>query len=110
MSDKLILENVIGRSSVRLFGWGRDSVVASNIAGSTDKSKHPSYNKLVDELETMKREHEVMKQILIKKNIMPPPLSTSLGRSHGDTSECGTSNHTQSGQTQDENIDIYDDM
>nr|KAJ0222694.1 hypothetical protein LSAT_V11C200088580 [Lactuca sativa] len=63
--------------------------------------------KYVDELETMKREHEVTKQILIEKNIMPHPLSTSSGRSHGDTFECGTSNHTQSGQSHDENIDIY---
>nr|KAJ0197029.1 hypothetical protein LSAT_V11C700367610 [Lactuca sativa] len=88
MSEKLILEKVLGRSSVRLFGWGRDPVVVGNIAGSTEKSKHPSYDELVDELETMKREHEAMKQILIKKNIRPPPLSTSSGRSHGDTSEC----------------------
>nr|KAJ0197338.1 hypothetical protein LSAT_V11C700377150 [Lactuca sativa] len=46
--------------------------------------KHLSYDELVDELETMKREHEVMKEILIEKNIMPPPLSTSSGRSHGN--------------------------
>ncbi|CAI9276017.1 unnamed protein product [Lactuca saligna] len=110
MIDRLILEKVLGRSSICLFGWGRDPVVAGNIVGSTEKSKCPSYDELVDELETIKREHEAMKQILIEKNIMPPPLSTSSGRSHGDTSECGTSNHTHSGQSHDENMDIYDDM
>nr|KAJ0224102.1 hypothetical protein LSAT_V11C200069020 [Lactuca sativa] len=69
MSDKLILEKVLGRSSVRLLGWGRDPVVAGNIAGSIEKSKCPSYDELVDELETMKGEHDAMKQILIQKNI-----------------------------------------
>ncbi|CAI9284850.1 unnamed protein product [Lactuca saligna] len=90
MIDKLILKKVLGGSSVRLFGWGHDHVVIGNTAGSSKKSKCHSYDDLLDELETMKREHAAMKQILIEKNIMPPTLSTSSGRSHGDTSKCGT--------------------
>ena len=104
MSDKLILEKVLGRSSVRLFGWGRDPLVDGNTSRSSKKSKRPTYDEVVDELETLKGKYATMEKILIEKNIMPP---------HGDTSEFGTSNHTPSGQSRDdfsENFDRYDDM
>ncbi|KAK9051006.1 hypothetical protein SSX86_027631 [Deinandra increscens subsp. villosa] len=87
MSDKLILEEVLGRSSVRLHGWGRDPTITSTM-GTSQKIKRPTYGELVDELETLKGKCAVMEQILIEKNIMPPPRSTS-GPSQGDTSECG---------------------
>ncbi|KAI3819843.1 hypothetical protein L1987_13695 [Smallanthus sonchifolius] len=54
MSDKSILEKVFGRSSVRLQGWGRDPASASNTMGTTQKSKCPTFEELVNELETLK--------------------------------------------------------
>jgi hypothetical protein len=85
MSDKSILEKVLGRSSIRLHGWGRDPVNANNTTGTTQKSKRPTYDEVVDELETLKGNYEIIKQALIENNIMPPPPSTS-GTSLGDTS------------------------
>lgn len=54
MSDKLILDKVHEQSYVRLFWWGRDLVVAGNTTGSSRNTKRPSYDELVDQLETMK--------------------------------------------------------
>ncbi|KAK1431944.1 hypothetical protein QVD17_08759 [Tagetes erecta] len=48
MSDKSIIEKVLGRNSVRLNGWGRDPVIASNTPGITQNSKRPTYDELVD--------------------------------------------------------------
>ncbi|KAI3717301.1 hypothetical protein L1987_68841 [Smallanthus sonchifolius] len=86
MSDKSILEKVLGRSSVHLNWWGRDLVIASNTMGTTQKSKCPTYDKVVNELETLKAKWASMEEILIEKNIMPPPPKTS-GTSQGDTLE-----------------------
>ncbi|KAL4585273.1 hypothetical protein LXL04_009889 [Taraxacum kok-saghyz] len=119
MSDKLIMEKVLGRSSVRLFGWGRDPVVAGNTASSSNNSKRPTYDELVDELgilkeknATMEQKYATMEQLLIEKNIMTPPVSTSSGRSHNGTFDCGASNHTQSGQSRedfsDDIVDTYE--
>ena len=119
MSDKLIMEKVLGRSSVRLFGWGRDPVVAGNTASSSNNSKRPTYDELVDELgilkeknATMEQKYAAMEQLLIEKNIMTPPVSTSSARSHNGTFDCGTSYHTQSGQSRedfsDDIVDTYE--
>ncbi|KAL8226027.1 hypothetical protein R6Q57_018584 [Mikania cordata] len=37
MSDKLILEKVLGRRSVHLHGWGRDPTIGSNTTGANQK-------------------------------------------------------------------------
>ncbi|KAL8267725.1 hypothetical protein R6Q59_001523 [Mikania micrantha] len=52
-----------------------------------NKSKHPTYNKLVDEVETLKETCATMQQILIEKNIMSP-LPKTRGPSQDDTSQC----------------------
>ncbi|KAL8249714.1 hypothetical protein R6Q59_006582 [Mikania micrantha] len=54
MSDKSILEKVLGRSFIRFHGWGRDPTICSNATGTNQKSKHITYNELVDEVETLK--------------------------------------------------------
>ncbi|KAK1415276.1 hypothetical protein QVD17_31054 [Tagetes erecta] len=94
MSDKSIIEKVLGRNSVRLNGWGRDPVIASNTPGMTQNSKRPTYDELVDTIIKVNGRCEIMEQALIEKNIMPPPsiagasqVDTS-GASQGDTFEC----------------------
>jgi hypothetical protein len=84
MSDKLILEKVLGRKSVRLNGWGRDPAT-SHTNGTTNKSKRPTYDELVDELETLKGMCATMKQALIDNNIMPQP--STPGASQVNASE-----------------------
>ncbi|XP_076904199.1 uncharacterized protein LOC143559547 [Bidens hawaiensis] len=88
MSDKSIIENILGRSSVRLHGWGRDPVIGSNTMGTTQKSKRLTYEELVDALETIKDKCATMEQTLIEHNIMAPPSNTS-GTSHGHILEHG---------------------
>ncbi|MFS8025808.1 hypothetical protein Hanom_Chr16g01479481 [Helianthus anomalus] len=43
MSDKSIIETVLGRSSLRLHGWGRDLVSSSSTTCATKKSKLLAY-------------------------------------------------------------------
>ncbi|KAI3805060.1 hypothetical protein L1987_27082 [Smallanthus sonchifolius] len=62
MSDKSILEKVLGRSSVRLHGSGRDPAIASNTMCTTQKSKCTTYDELVNELETLKGKCELWKK------------------------------------------------
>ncbi|KAL8215936.1 hypothetical protein R6Q57_022773 [Mikania cordata] len=83
MSDKLILEKVLGRSTVRLHGWGRDPSICSNTTCTNQKLKHPTYNELVNEVETLKETYAIMQQILVEKNLMAP----LPGPSQDDTSE-----------------------
>ncbi|KAL8245678.1 hypothetical protein R6Q59_006894 [Mikania micrantha] len=72
MSDKLILEKVLGRSSVRLHDWGRDPSICSNNTCTNQKLKHHTYNELVNEVETLKETFAIMQQILVEKNLMSP--------------------------------------
>ncbi|KAL8249935.1 hypothetical protein R6Q59_006803 [Mikania micrantha] len=83
MSDKLILEKVLGRSFVRLHGWGRDPSTCSNTTCTNEKLKHSTYNELVNEVETLKETCAIMQQILVEKNLMSP----LPGPSQDDTSE-----------------------
>ncbi|CAI9294513.1 unnamed protein product [Lactuca saligna] len=101
MSDKSILEKVLGRSFVRLSGWGRDPVVISNTTGTNRNSNHPTYDELVDDTQNLKR-CAIMEQLLIEKNIMPPPSSTSPRLSEGDTSDFDTSTHSGHGKSHGE--------
>ncbi|XP_042752338.1 uncharacterized protein LOC111906175 [Lactuca sativa] len=102
MSDNSILEKVLGRSSVRLSGWGRDPVVISNTTGTNKNSNHPTYDELVDDTQNLKRRCAIMERLLIEKNIMPPPSSTSPRLSEGDTSDFDTSTHSGHGQSHGE--------
>ncbi|KAL8244059.1 hypothetical protein R6Q59_010317 [Mikania micrantha] len=83
LSDKLILEKVLGRSSVRLHGWGRDPSICSNTTCTNQKLEHPTYNELLNEVETLKETCAIMQQILVEKNLMSP----SPGPSQDDTSK-----------------------
>ncbi|KAL8251470.1 hypothetical protein R6Q59_035163 [Mikania micrantha] len=74
MSDKSILEN------------GHDPNICSNFTNISKKSKHPTYNELVDEVETLKETCATMQQILIEKNLMAP-LPKTRGPSQNDTLE-----------------------
>lgn len=74
MSDKMILEKVLGRKSVRLNGWGRDPVTSHTNGGTSVRtSKRPKYDELVDEVETLKGMCANLTQALIDKKIMPQP-------------------------------------
>ncbi|KAK1429855.1 hypothetical protein QVD17_12128 [Tagetes erecta] len=84
MSDKSIIEKVLGRNSVRLHGWGRDPVIASNIVGMNQNSKRPTYDELVDTIKKLNGRCAYMEQALIENNIMRPP--SIIGASEGDTS------------------------
>ncbi|KAJ0863126.1 hypothetical protein HanPSC8_Chr12g0526271 [Helianthus annuus] len=93
MSDKSNIETVLGISSVRLHGWGRDPVSSSSTMGATKKSKClayedlvDAYDELVEELGTMKGKCAIMEQALIENNIMPRP-SSILEQSQCDTLE-----------------------
>ncbi|KAL8252294.1 hypothetical protein R6Q59_035987 [Mikania micrantha] len=83
LSDKLILEMVLGQSFVRLHGWGRDPTICSNTTCTNQKLKHPTCNELVNEVETLKETCEIMQKILLEKNLMSP----LPGPSQDDTSE-----------------------
>ena len=81
MTDKEILEKVLGRQSVRLFGWGR-SPSTSQTACTSEDPKRPSYDELMEQVNKYKSEvnelrgnMDLMLEALIAKNIMPPPPS-----------------------------------
>ncbi|KAL5568138.1 hypothetical protein UlMin_024713 [Ulmus minor] len=78
MTDKEILERVLGRQSVRLFGWGR-SPSTSEATYTSDESGRPTYDQLVEDLNKYKSRFEelegdvdMMRQVLISKNLLPP--------------------------------------
>lgn len=85
LSDKDIMERVLGRYSVQLRGWGRS---VSNAIGNQDHNtsvepNFPSYQEILEQLnEANKRVREVV-DILRHNNLMPPP-STPL--THEDSS------------------------
>ncbi|PON91089.1 hypothetical protein TorRG33x02_131200, partial [Trema orientale] len=78
MTDKDILEKVLGRQSVRLFGWGR-SPSTSDATCTSEESGRPTYAQLLEDLniykfrfQELEGDVELMRQALISKNIMPP--------------------------------------
>ena len=80
MTDKKILERVLGQQSVRLFGWAR-SLSTSTATLSSEESSRPTYDELVEDLNKYKSRFEelegdvdMMRQVLISKNLMPPSL------------------------------------
>lgn len=86
MSDKSILEKVLGRSSVRLHGWGRDPTTARS--DTNRNSYRPSYNEVVDDLESLKKKCTLLQQVLIDNNLMPPSATTEASQQNQcDTSE-----------------------
>ena len=88
MTDKDILEKVLGRQSVRLFGWGR-SPSTSGTTCTSEESSRPTYNQLVEDLNQYKslfREIQgdvnMLRQVLIEKNIMSPPSTPHIPSDH----------------------------
>lgn len=74
LSDKDIMETVLGRRSVYLRGWGRSvSGTINNSDNGTTEPNQPSYQEIVQQLnEANNRLHEVF-DILRHNNLMPPP-------------------------------------
>ncbi|XP_052206195.1 uncharacterized protein LOC127810657 [Diospyros lotus] len=88
MTDKDILEKVLGRQSVRLFGWGR-SPSTSGTTCTSEESSRPTYKQLVDDLNRYKSlfqelqgDVNMLRQVLIEKNIMPPPSTAHVPSDH----------------------------
>lgn len=101
MTDKVIMEKVLGRHSNRLCGWGR-SASKSQKTTHNEGSGRPTYAQALAELEKVKennaeanRELEarkddvsMLRQQLIDANILP---RTSAIRAPSDSSRGGTS-------------------
>jgi len=84
MSDKSILEKVLGRSSNRLNGWGRDPTFgSSNTNRHLDRTK---YDDLKDEVESLKNTCSFLQKILSDNNLTPT-LTTRTESSQLDTLE-----------------------
>lgn len=72
MSDKEILEAVLGRHSVYLRGWGRSSGTTNNKShGTTIESDHPSYQELVQRLNEANNRLDEVVNVLCQNNLMP---------------------------------------
>ena len=79
LSDKEIMERVLGRHSVRLSGWGR-STTSSTATSDSGRTRRPTYEELAEQLNTTRQQlHEVVegldecRQVLRQHNLMPPP-------------------------------------
>ncbi|KAK1357569.1 hypothetical protein POM88_050825 [Heracleum sosnowskyi] len=74
MSDKEIMETVLGRHSVYLRGWGRSSGTTNNETdGTTIKSNQPSYEELVQRLNEATNRLDEVVNVLCRNNLMPQP-------------------------------------
>lgn len=75
MSDKEILEAVLGRHSVYLRGWGRSSGTTNNnkAHGTTIESDQPSYQELVHRLNEANNRLDEVVNVLCQNNLMPQP-------------------------------------
>ncbi|CAH9076445.1 unnamed protein product, partial [Cuscuta europaea] len=69
LTHKQILEKVLGRESVRLFGWGRSS---SENKKRKDDSNVPIYTELLNHVGELQSTVGMMQKLLIEKNILPP--------------------------------------
>ena len=83
MSDKDIMERILGRSSAHLKGWGRSfSSTTSTSQRNPTESNKPTYDELaqrLDEannrLDSTNDQLSIVVEILRKNNMMPPPPS-----------------------------------
>ncbi|KAM6547717.1 hypothetical protein CsatB_019393 [Cannabis sativa] len=75
MSDKEILEQVLGRHFVRLFGRGRSPNISETTSTSSDPDR-PSYSQLMELYLDLRGELDTMRQTLIAKEIMLPSTNT----------------------------------
>lgn len=72
MSDKEIMEAVLGRHSVYLRGWGRSSCTTNNKGhGTTTESNQPSYQELAQQLSEANNRLDEVFDILRQNNLMP---------------------------------------
>lgn len=78
MSDKEIMERVLGRHSVYLRGWGRSTDTTNNPRhGTTSESNQPSYHELVQQLNEANYRLDEVVNILRQNNLMPQPSPTN---------------------------------
>ncbi|CAH9139910.1 unnamed protein product [Cuscuta epithymum] len=108
LTDKQILEKVLGRESVRLFGWGRSPTESKRSKGD---SNIPTYTQLLDRVGEHSGTVEMMKKLLIEKNIMPPmshvPSDNCSGALYRGSSSDGRAQHVGS---YEDSTSEYDDI
>lgn len=78
MSDKKIMERVLGRKSVYLRGWGR-SPNTNDIPGAcaSTKTNQPSYQELLQKFNDATTRLDEVFSILRQKNLMPATSGTN---------------------------------
>ncbi|KAF4384793.1 hypothetical protein G4B88_000189 [Cannabis sativa] len=68
-------DTVLGRHSVRLFGWGRSPNISETTSTSSDPDR-PSYSRLMELYLDLRGQLDTMRQALIAKEIMLPSTNT----------------------------------
>ena len=77
LSDKEIMERVLGRDSVYLRGWGRSSTVTTSTSHRENiVSNQPTYEKLFEHLNATNEQLGVVGDIL-RRNDLVAPLPTN---------------------------------
>ncbi|KAL8090873.1 hypothetical protein AgCh_040083 [Apium graveolens] len=79
MSDKEIMEAVLGRDFVHLRGWGRSGGKTNKRAcGTTIESNQPSYQELVQQLNEANNRLDEVINVLRQNNLMAPPKTSPI--------------------------------
>ena len=74
LSDKEIMERVLGRDSVYLRGWGRSSTVTTSTSHRENiVSNQPTYDELLERLNATNEQLSEVVDILRRNNLMAPP-------------------------------------
>ena len=85
LSDKEIMEAVLGRHSIYLRGWGRSSSTTNNKGHeTTTESTQPSYQELVEQLNEANNRLDEVVDILRQNNLMPQPKTSPTKASDAD--------------------------
>ncbi|XP_063944594.1 uncharacterized protein LOC108203730 [Daucus carota subsp. sativus] len=77
LSDKEIMEAVLGRHSVYLRGWGRSSKTNNEGHQTTTESTQPSYQELVEQLNDANNRLDEVVSVLRQNNLMLQPKTSS---------------------------------
>ncbi|KAK1364081.1 hypothetical protein POM88_039642 [Heracleum sosnowskyi] len=81
MSDKEIMEAVLGRHSVYLQGWGRSSGTTNNKTdGTTTKSNQLSYQELVQRVNEANSRLDQVVNVLCQNSLMAQPKSSPTNK------------------------------
>lgn len=88
MSDKEIMEAVLGRNSVYLRGWGRSSCKTDHRGCRTfAEPDQPSYQQLLQQVNDANTRLDEVVKILCENNLMPKTSSTNRASDTGAHSE-----------------------